>query len=100
MNMPGFTAEVSLNELGGHYAMTTKDAFSGSGLVIGQQLSAGVVPNPSYISLENCSPCIRYSDSRVTCDVIKVNPALASRTYLGQVSLPQNCSDCWERCIL
>lgn len=98
MNMPRFTAEVSLDEPRGHYAMKTKDTFSGSGLVIGQQLSGGVVPNPSYISLENCTPCIRSPNSRVTCDVIRVNPILARRTYLGRVALPQNCADCWEPC--
>jgi hypothetical protein len=39
MNMPGFSAEASLTNTGGHYATTSYSALARSGPVIAQQLT-------------------------------------------------------------
>jgi hypothetical protein len=95
MNMPGFTAEVSLNELRGHYAMTPKDSFARSGLVIGQQLPLPL--HTRFLKLD-CPTCISPFLPTVKCDVIMVDYSVvpARREFLGRVELPQNC---WDTCL-
>jgi len=100
MNMPGFTAELSLSELRGHYAMTPKHGDAKSGLVVGQQLGSSVF-NPglfaSYLELE-CSNCFDRSGN-VHCNVFRVDPYsfFGSRTNLGPVTFP--CGHCSYPCL-
>jgi hypothetical protein len=101
MNMPGFTAEGSLNELGAHYAMTPKNAFARGGLVIGQQLGGPLVPleRGAYLELDCPQGCTTSSSPIVTCGVFRVELYFrpARRTFLGNVNLP---AYCWlPRCV-
>jgi hypothetical protein len=89
MSMPGFTAELSLSELRGQYAVTQQHAFSRSGRVIGQQIG-GVVPSPRRLLLKNCSDCIP-SSGPLSCGVYRWDPVFGSEDFLGRVTLPDHC---------
>jgi hypothetical protein len=96
MSMPGFTAEVSLNESRGRYAMTPQDAFARSGLVFGQQFE--VFARRTYYLELVCPSCYPFGHPTVDCEVFRVGTSFfhPTRTSLGTVRLPQNC---WYQCV-
>jgi hypothetical protein len=112
MTMPGFTADLALNDLRGHYAIMPKDTFARSGLVIEQQLRERVTSTPltsSWLELR-CYDCYEPSVGRVPCAVYRVSGLHWSgpvETYLGLVYLPKaperiprgsSTGICWWEC--
>ena len=101
MNMPGFTAELSLSELRGHYSMTPKHGDAKSGLVVGQLGSPGFNPGwgASYLELECPDHCFNEATGNVQCYVFRVDPYsfFGSRTNLGPVTFP--CGHCSYPCL-
>ncbi len=98
MNMPGFTADLSLNKLRGCYAMTSRGAVARGGVVVGQQFGSIDFP-VSYLELDCGDRCCGSGQRPPLCGVYSVSLLVGSdnRTFLGYVSLPENCA--WNPCI-